>query len=145
MTTITALKCCLVFSGYIWVAGIIYDFYNAWQARHKFSRIGCFCGDMVLTVGLGGGFAWLYVDLGGIFRWYIIAAVIIGGLGYYLLLHRVVFRAFSVLWRVIGKGWYYLMLPWRKLGSYIKKYYKKIKKNLKKISKNSGNPPMNVI
>lgn len=145
MTTITALKCCLVFMGYVCTAAMVYDFYNTWQARHKYSRIGCFCGDIVLTVGLGGGFVWLYVDLGGIFRWYVIAAVIIGGMGYYLLFHRAVFRLFSGLWRVVGRGWYYFMLPWRKLGSYIKKYYKKIKKNLKKIRKNSGNPPMNVI
>lgn len=145
MSIWTALKYCLVIFSYSFLAGLLYNVVYYRQKAYKYGKIGCFIGDLLAMGLLGAGIIWLIIDLGGVFRWYVLGAAFLGVISYYFLLHRIILRLYKRIGRGLSSIWHICTWPLQKIRSCIKKSYKKVKKNQKKIAQTSGNYPEDAI
>ena len=145
MSIWTALKYCLVIFSYTFLAGLLYDVVYYRQKAYKYGRIGCFITDLLAMGLLGAGIIWLIIDLGGVFRWYVSGAILLGMVSYYFLLHRIILCLYKRIGHILSSIWRICISPLTKTKRCIKKNYKKVKKNQKKIAQTSGNSPEDAI
>lgn len=145
MSIITALNYCLWLIGYMFLAGAVYDIFYFKQKTGKYGKIRRFISDFAAVGILSTGWVWMIIELGGVFRWYVIASSILGIGCYYFLFHKLIWCVYTWLGRILGQIWRLLTLPMRKIGGGIKKSYKKLKKNRKKFIQNTGNSAEDVI
>ena len=145
MIDILELKMCAIYSIYAFLAAIIYDFGHTWFLWNKSHRIVHMVADTAMISALGMIFVVLLVIQGGILRWYVLAAVFVGGLIYHITIKSLLRKMYFWIFKKTAFLWKIITFPARKTSDNIKKYYKKVTKSCKKNDNFTGNMPLDDI